>query len=141
MNEHEWSPHFSKGGTMTGTSSLTKHENELSRSLRQRVNSAESVLDVQNAFAAFLKDILSRATGAEVILDEGDVRVEPEAPDGFVLGPGITGNPDYGKFLEHSDLPAILRRQAMDAVNRINHLKKNTVRAEAKMFARPDRKY
>lgn len=126
---------------MTGTSSLTKHENELSRSLRQRVNSAEGVLDVQNAFAAFVKDILSRATGAEVVLDEGDVRVDPGAPDGFSLGPGITANKDYAKFLEHSDLPAILRRQAVDAVNRINHLKKNTVRAEAKIFPRPDRKF
>lgn len=126
---------------MTGTSSLTKHENELSRSLRQRVNSAEGVLDVQNAFAEFLRDILSRATGAEVVLDEGDVRVDPAAPDGYRLGPGITANKDYAKFLEHSDLPAILRRQAVDAVNRINHLKKNTVRAEAKLFPRPDRKF
>jgi hypothetical protein len=126
---------------MTGTSSLTKHENELSRSLRQRVNSAEGVLDVQNAFAAFVKDILTRATGAEVVLDEGDVRVDPAAADGFSLGPGITANKDYARFLEHSDLSAILRRQAVDAVNRINHLKKNTVRAEAKMFARPDRKF
>jgi len=126
---------------MTGTSSLTKHENDLSRSLRQRVNSAESILDVQNAFAEFLREILSRATGTEVVLDEGDVRVDPAVPDGFSLGPGITANKDYARFLEHSDLPAILRRQAVDAVNRINHLKKNTVRAEAKMFARPDRKY
>jgi len=126
---------------MTGTSSLTKHENELSRSLRQRVNSAESVLDVQNAFAEFLREILSRATGAEVVLDEGDVRVDPAAPAGYGLGPGITANKDYAKFLEHSDLPAILRRQAVDAVNRINHLKKNTVRAEAKLFPKPDRKF
>lgn len=123
------------------TSSLTKHENELSRALRQRVNSAESVLDVQNAFAEFLREMLSRATGVEVVLDEGDVRVDPKAEDGFVLGPGITANKDYAGFLEHSDLLAILRRQAIDAVNRINHLGKNTVRAEAKIFQKPDRKF
>jgi len=125
---------------MTGAS-LTKHENELSRSLRQRVNDAESILDVQNAFATFLRDMLSRATGAEVVLDEGDVRLDPKAADGFVLGPGITANKDYAGFLEHSDLLAILRRQAVDAVNRINHLDKHTLRAEAKMFPRPDRKF
>ncbi|MHC1753206.1 hypothetical protein [Humidesulfovibrio sp.] len=126
---------------MTGTSSLTKHENELARALRQRVNSAESALDVQNAFAEFLREMLSRATGTEVVLDEGDLRVAPEVEDGFILGPGITENPDYNKFLKSSDLLAILRRQAEDSVNRINHLGKNTVRAEAKMFPRPDRKY
>lgn len=126
---------------MTGTSSLTKHENELARSLRQRVNSAESALDVQNAFAEFLRELLSRATGAEVVLDEGDLRLDPEVAGGFVLGPGITANKDYAGFLEHSDLLAILRRQAIDAVNRINHLDRRTVKTEAKMFPRPDRKY
>lgn len=126
---------------MTGTSSLTKHENELSRALRQRVNSAESILDVQNAFAEFLREVLSRATGTEVVLDEGDLRLDPEVEDGFVLGPGITANKDYAGFLEHSDLLAILRRQAIDCVNRINHLDRRTVKTEAKMFPRPDRKY
>ncbi|MDR3641103.1 MAG: hypothetical protein P4L39_07250 [Humidesulfovibrio sp.] len=126
---------------MHGDTSLTRHENELSRELRQSINTAEGVADVQNAFATFLKEILSRVTGADVVLDEGDVRVDPKIPDGFVLGPGITQNKDYAGFLEHSDLLDILRRQAIDAVNRINHLDKHTVRAEAKMFQRPDRKF
>lgn len=126
---------------MHDTSSLTKHENELARSLRQRVNAAESAADVQNAFAAFLREMLSRITGVEVVLDEGDVRVDPAVADGFVLGPGIAGNPDYAKFLEHSDLLAILRRQAEDPANRIKHLEKHTLRAEAKIFQRPDRKF
>ena len=126
---------------MTSTSSLTKHENDLSRSLRQRVNSAEGPADVQQAFAAFLRELLSRITGAEVVLDEGDVRVDPATPDGFVLGPGITANKDYAGFLQGSDLLDILRRQAVDAVNRLNHLGRHTIRAEAKIFPRPDRKY
>jgi hypothetical protein len=126
---------------MTAQSSLTKHENELEGALRQRVNSAEGILDVQKAFAEFVRQLLGRITGGEVVLDEGDVRVDPKAKDGFVLGPGITQNKDYAGFLEHSDLLDILRRQAADPVKRINHLDKHTVRAEAKMFARPDRKY
>jgi len=126
---------------MHDDSSLTKHENELSGALRQRINTAESVADVQQAFALFLRMMLSRATGSEVVLDEGDVRVDPDAPNGFVLGPGITQNKDFDGFLEHSDLLPILRRQADDAVNRINHLDRHTVRAEAKIFPRPDRKY
>lgn len=126
---------------MQHRASLTRHENELSRALRQRVQSAESAQDVQQAFALFLKDMLARATGHELVLEEGDVRVDPAVPEGFVLGPGIAANPDYARFLEGSDLPEILRRQAEDAVNRINHLKRNTVKAEAKLFPRPDRKY
>lgn len=126
---------------MAAQSSLTKHENELEGALRQRVNSAESILDVQKAFAEFVRQLLGRITGGEVVLDEGDVRVDPKAPGGFVLGPGITANPDYSGFLERSDLLAILRRQAEDPVKRINHLERHTERAEAKMFPRPDRKY
>jgi len=126
---------------MTEQSSLTKHENELEGALRQRVNSAESILDVQKAYAEFVRQLLGRVTGGEVVLDEGDVRVDPEAPDGFTLGPGITQNADYSSFLVRSDLLAILRRQAEDPVKRINHLGRHTERAEAKMFPRPDRKY
>ncbi|GAB6126669.1 hypothetical protein [Humidesulfovibrio idahonensis] len=126
---------------MTAQSSLTKHENELEGALRQRVNRAESILDVQNAFAEFLRQMLSRITGEDVVLDEGDVRVDPKVAEGFVLGPGITQNQSYAAFLEHSDLRAILRRQAEDPVKRINHLDRHTERAEAKMFPRPDRKF
>lgn len=126
---------------MSDKASYTKIENELVPGLRQRVNSAEGVADVQQAFAAFLRGILSRVSGAEVLLDEGDVRVDSRAADGFVLGPGLTRNQDYAKFLEHSDLLDILRRQAVDAVNRIKRLEKHTERAEAKMFPRPDRKH
>lgn len=126
---------------MAARLSLTKHENELEGALRQRVNSAESILDVQKAFAEFVRQMLGRITGGEVVLDEGDVRVVPNAPDGFTLGPGITQNKDYAGFLEHSDLMSILRRQAEDPVKRINHLDRHTERAEAKMFPRPDRKF
>ena len=126
---------------MSDKASYTKIENELAHSFRQRVNSAEDIGDVQKAFDAFLQTLLSRVSGTEVILDQGDVRVDPDAPDGFVLGPGLTRKADYARFLEHSDLPDILRRQAVEAVNRIKHLLKHTERAEAKIFPRPDRKY
>ena len=126
---------------MNSESSFTKIENELAPGLRQRVNTAASVGDVQQAFAVFLRGILSHVTGSEVLLDEGDVRLAPELAEGYALGPGITANPEYAKFLEHTDLKSILRRQAEDAVNRINHLEKHTVRAEAKMFPRPDKQF
>ena len=126
---------------MNSESSFTKIENELVHGFRQHVNTAEGVADVQKAFAAFLREILSRVTGSTVLLDEGDVRVAPESADGYALGPGITAKADYAKFLEHTDLKNILRRQAREAVNRINHLEEHTVRAEAKMFPRPDRKF
>jgi hypothetical protein len=121
--------------------SLTKYEREFSPHLRQRVNDAERVADVQQAFAEFLRVILSRITGTQVVLDEGDVRVDPKVPDGFVLGPGLTEKHEYARFLEHSDFLAILRRQAKDAANRITHLERHTLRAEAKIFPRPDRKF
>lgn len=123
------------------TASFSKIENELEHEFRNRVNSAEAARDVEQAFAAFLAGILSRVTGGEVVLDEGDVRVAPELADGYALGPGITANAEYARILEHSDLPVILRRQARDAVNRINHLGRHTIRAEAKIFPRPDRKF
>jgi hypothetical protein len=126
---------------MTNIASFTKIENELEGALRQSVNTAEASADVQLAYATFVREVFSRLTGEAVVLDEGDVLVDPKAADGYTLGPGILENDTYAKFLKHSDLSAILRRQAEDSVKRINHLDKHTERAEAKMFPRPDRKF
>jgi len=126
---------------MSNDASFTKIENDLAPVLRQRVNTAEGMADVQHAYAAFLQEFLCRLTGTQVVLDEGDVWVDPQVEDGYTLGPGILQKPEYAKFLEHSDLRAILRRRADDPVKRINHLAKNTVRAEAKMFPRPDKQF
>lgn len=125
---------------MSAVASFTKHENELARGFRDRMKGAEGAAEVQKIFAAFVQAMLSRITGAEVVLDEGDVRVEPAVEDGFVLGPGIARNPDYERFLKMSDLLDILRRQGQHAANKITHLGRRPERDEAKIFPRPNRR-
>lgn len=125
---------------MESKSSYTKIENELAHGFRNRMKGAEGAADVQGIFAAFVQDFLSRISGAAVVLDEGDVRVDPRAADGYTLGPGIAQNKDFAKFLEHTDLKDILRRQARDAANKLKHLGKHSERDETKLFPRKDRK-
>ncbi|MES9994935.1 hypothetical protein [Desulfovibrio aminophilus] len=120
--------------------SYTKIENRLSQDYRQRVNTAESAEDVRKAFAWLLRDLLGGILETEVGLEEGDVRLAPETPDGFELGPAIMENPDFSGLWEGSDLGAILRRQAALAVNRLKHLSKHPERTEAKLYPRPDRR-
>lgn len=120
--------------------SFTKIENELVHGLRERLNSAEGSADVQKIFAEFLQEILSRISGMAVVLDEGDVRVDPEAKDNFTLGPGITQNPDYAKYLVESDLVDILRRQAEHAANKITYMREHPKKDESVPFPRKDRK-
>lgn len=122
--------------------SFTKIENELTPDFRDRMKGAEGVTDVQKIYAEFVREMLSRLTGAEVVLDEGDVRVDPEVEGGIVLGPGITQNPDFDKFFERSDLPDILRRQGQHAANKIIHLVgKGSAHDELKIFPRPNQQY
>lgn len=125
---------------MESKSSFTKIENELTPGFRNRIKGAEGVADVQQIFAVFVRDFLSRLSGTAVVLDEGDVRVDPKAADGYTLGPGIAQNKDFAKFLEHTDLKDILRRQAQDAANKIKHLGKHSERDETKLFPRKDRR-
>ncbi|MBU1229415.1 MAG: hypothetical protein KKA55_05620 [Proteobacteria bacterium] len=125
---------------MSAVASFTKHENELAASFRNRIKGAEGAADVQQIYAEFVKDMLSRISGAEVVLDEGDVRVDPGVEDGFVLGPGIARNPDYERFLKMSDLLDILRRQGQHAANKITHLDRRPERDQAKIFPRPNRR-
>ncbi len=125
---------------MQNKASFTKTENELAHGYLQRVNSAESMADVQQAFTTFLQDVLSRVSGREVRLEAGDVRVDTVAEDGYSLGPGFTKNEDYAEFLEHSDLKDILRRQAGHAANKLKRMGKHTDRDETKLFPRNDRR-
>ncbi|MHC1700228.1 MAG: hypothetical protein AB9900_04495 [Humidesulfovibrio sp.] len=125
---------------MHTTTSVTRIENELAASFRNRIKGAEGAADVQKIFAEFLKDILSHITGAKVVLDEGDVRVDPKAADGFVLGPGVAQNPEFIKFLERTDLLDALRRQGQHAANKLTHLGRHSERDEAKIFPRPNRR-
>jgi hypothetical protein len=125
---------------MHSKTSVTKIENELAAGFRNRMKGAEGVRDVQQIFAEFLRDILSRITGAEVVLDEGDVRVDPGVEDGFVLGPGVAQNPDFTNFLHNTDLLDVLRRQGQHAANKLKHLGRHSERDETKLFPRKDRK-
>lgn len=125
---------------MHDKASFTKIENELAPGFRQRVNSAEGIADLQQAFTTFLQDILGRVSGAEVALEPGDARIAPEAEDGYLLGPGISGNEAYVKLLEHSDLRDILRRQVEHAANKMKRLSRHTTRDETKLFPRKDRR-
>lgn len=120
--------------------SFTKIENELTPAFRERMKGAEGVADVRRIFAEFVQEMLSRISGAKVLLDEGDVRVEAEAEGGFTLGPGIAQNPDFGRFLERSDLLDILRRQGRHAANKITHLGKGSERDQTKLFPRKNRR-
>lgn len=125
---------------MQTKASFTRTENELAHGYLQRVNSAEGKAGVQQAFTTFLQDILSRVSGREVLLEPEDVRVDPEAEAGYSLGPGITENADYARFLEHSDLKDILRRQAEHAANKLTHMRRRAERDQTKLFPRKDRK-
>jgi len=126
---------------MSNKVSFTKIENELAASFRNRIKGAEGAVDVQRIFAEFVQDMLSRITGAEVVLDEGDVRIDAEVDGGVVLGPGISQNPDYGGFLERSDLLDILRRQGQHAANKLIHLlSRSSERDEATIYPRLTRR-
>lgn len=125
---------------MTWMRSYTKFENELVQDYRQRVNLAETEHDVQLAFARLLRELLGRIMGTEVVLEEGDVRLDPGSEQGYRLGPGITANEEFAGLWMDSDLEAVLQRQAATGVKRLKHMVKRPEKTEAKLYPRPDRR-
>lgn len=125
---------------MTRMRSYTKYENELVQDYRQRVNMAETEKDVQQAFARLLSELLGRIVGSRVVLEEGDVRLDPGTEEGYRLGPGLTANEDFAGLWMDSDLDAVLQRLAATAVKRLKHMGKRPERTEAKLYPRPDRR-
>lgn len=118
----------------------TTTKDELTHTYLQRVSSAEDTEEVQQAFATYLQGVLSRVSGAQVVLAPHDVRVDPKTEDGYTLGPATTGNMIFAKILADPDLKDIVRRQAGHAANKMTHLGRHTGREETKLFPRKDRR-
>jgi len=107
---------------MARMASYTKQENEVLPEYRRRVNTAETADDVRAAFALMLRSLLRGILREPVVLEEGDVTLDPDLEAGFRLGPGLTANEDFAQLWKDSDLDAILRRQAAMAVSRCKRL-------------------
>lgn len=119
---------------MTTQNSFSKIEKKLQPLFRQQIGSAESTEDVKKFFVHTALELLDEATGGTLTLEYEDVSLQPgDEEQPYSLSDAITTNDDFAAIWQQSDLPHILTRFAVSAVNRYRHLEKNPEKTEAKI--------
>ncbi len=124
---------------MSTQHSFSRMENDLLPKFRENMGLAESTEDVRKFFGYAMAGLMEKVFESRIPATYEDVRLAPEATEGFVLDKNLAGHPEFSPVWKASDLSAIIGRFAGVAVKRYRHLEKNPEKTEAKMYPIPDR--
>jgi len=121
---------------MTRQISFTRLEHAQAPAFRDRMDHAETTVDVRNFFSESASTLLSDAVGNPDAVGIEDISLEPGQSDGYTLSERLKSDPAFAKVWEDSDLSRIMASMARSAVNRLTHLGKNPEKTESTLFHR-----
>jgi len=117
---------------MTQMMSFTKYEHQVLPKYRDQLNQAESVEDVKKIFIGTIQKLLQLATAGNLTASYEDISLLPDEQPGYSLKPQIKNSTEM-KEMGNSDINAILKRLAEQAVHRHKHLAKNNTKTNLKI--------
>ena len=117
---------------MTQMMSFTKYENQILPKYRDQLNQAESVEDVKKFFIGTIQEFLGLATDGNLMAAYEDIALLPDESPGYSLKPQVKNSTEM-KELKNSDVNAVLKRLAEQAVHRHKHLAKNNTKTNLKI--------
>lgn len=112
--------------------SFTKYEHQVLPKYREQLNHAESVEDVKKFFIGTIQKLLQLATAGNLTVAYEDISLLPDEQPGYSLEPQIKNSTEM-KEMDNSDINAILKRLAEQAVHRHKHLEKNNTKTNLKI--------
>lgn len=113
--------------------SFAKFEHEFMPMFREKVNTAESVGDVRNAFSEAMEKLLLQVLGNNPPVSREDVIFDPQTEPWYSVSEDLSDSEPFRNLMTNSDLPRILARYAEQARGRYLRLKKNPARTEQKI--------
>lgn len=117
---------------MTHMMSFTKYEHQVLPKYRDQLNQAESVEDVKKFFVGTVQEFLRLATEGNLKAAYEDISLLPDEQPGYSLESQIKNSTEMKK-MENSDINAVLKRLAEQAVHRHKHLSKNNTKTKLKI--------
>ena len=117
---------------MTQMMSFTKYEHQVLPKFRDQLNQAESVEDVKKFFIGTIQEFLQLATDGNLNAEYDDISLLPDEQPGYCLQPQIKNSIEM-KEIENSDINAVIKRLAEQAVHRHKHLSKNNTKTNLKI--------
>jgi hypothetical protein len=118
---------------MTTQFSFSKIENELLPGFRKKIGSAESTEDVKKFYVYTMQDLFRQAFSGNLNLEYGDIFLQPNHDQLFVLSERVKARADFVTIWKNSDLSHVITRFTETAINRSKHLEKNPAKTEAKI--------
>lgn len=117
---------------MTQMMSFNKYEHQVLPKYRDQLNQAESVEDVKKFFIGTIQEFLGLATEGNLKAAYDDISLLPDKQPGYSFEPQIINSTEM-KEMKNSDINAVLKRLAEQAVHRHKHLSKNNMKTNLKI--------
>jgi hypothetical protein len=118
---------------MTERVSFTRYENVIYPGFRQKVQKAESTVDVRNSFTLATRELLQSAFEGKMDFRDDDIKLLPESDARFVISKRLLSSAAFKSVWENSDLQRVIDRFADLAIGRCKRLQKHLEKTDAKI--------
>ena len=114
--------------------SFSKLERKFSPNVREKVNNAENVYDLEKNFAVVVNNFLQEAMKEENFEITGEtIQFKPEEDDHFFIEKKLKNNKVFKEIWENSDLKNVIKRFADSAYHWYLHLEKHNEKTNKKI--------
>jgi hypothetical protein len=113
--------------------SVVKHENQILPGFRNKINLAESIVDVSEFFDQAIRALMVNIFQDNTYQDFDAITLSPEAEPFFKLDKSSPLPREFFALWKNSDLPHIIGRLAEAATHRYRHLEKKPGKTEKKI--------
>lgn len=119
---------------VTNVRSHTRHEQQLRKEFRAKLNTSESSEDVRKFFVNAFRELMNLTFNSKVEVRNDDVSLDSSSEHGCRISSRLMNNRVFHEEWGASDLPSIVCRLAESARKRIVRFDKNLDKTESKIF-------
>lgn len=118
---------------MTTQFSFTKYEHEVLPTFRQKISKAESTEDVKKFFVYTAIHLLKTVFEGKMNFEYEDITLLPHSKSQYSVSERILSSDHFKSVWNNSDLPRVIYRLALSAMNRHRHLEKHPEKTDSKI--------
>jgi hypothetical protein len=118
---------------MTERLSFTRFENVIYPGFRQKVQKAETIVDVRNSFTLAMRELLRSAFEGKLSFEDDDIKLLPESDSRFAVSKRLLSSGKFKTIWDGSDLPRVVERFADVAVGRWKRIQKHPEKTDSKI--------
>lgn len=119
---------------MNKTASFSKFEKEFSREMRNKINTSEDKIDLENHFSCTVSNMLRKIfEDKNIRITNGDIYFDPSQKHYYRIDGNLLDSKIFKTTWENSDLQSVINRIAASAYHKYVHMKKHPEKTEKKI--------